>query len=94
VKRRDFMKSGAVVAAGTMISTTALSADDKKRKTVEQNKFKVIDFRCRPPLTSFGGLFKMRVGMFENRPNVLANPATFGKVPDSIQALYLEIKML
>jgi predicted TIM-barrel fold metal-dependent hydrolase len=51
-----------------------------------KNRYKVIDFRCRPPLSSFGGLFKMRIGMFENRPNTLANPATFGKVPPSIQA--------
>ena len=55
-------------------------------KTVEENKFKVIDFRCRPPLPSFGGLFQMRVAMFENRPNVLANPATYGKAPASVQA--------
>jgi len=90
MQRRDFFKTGAAVAAGVAATTIAssLEAKDtlKKRKTVEENKFKVIDFRCRPPLPSFGGLFKMRIGMFQNRPNVLANPSTFGHAPQSVQA--------
>ena len=48
--------------------------------------FDVIDFHCRPPLESFAGLFEIRIGMFESHPNVLANPATSGKVPASIRA--------
>jgi predicted TIM-barrel fold metal-dependent hydrolase len=86
--RRDFMKSSALAAAGAVaaVSTTASAAEVKEVDRIKENKFKVIDFRCRPPLKSFGGLFKMRIGMFEKRPNVLANPATFGKVPPSVQA--------
>jgi predicted TIM-barrel fold metal-dependent hydrolase len=87
--RRGFMKNSALAVAGaaTMMSGSAM-AEEKSREedTKIKKKFKVIDFRCRPPLKSFGGLFKMRIGMFQNRPNVLANPATFGKVPSSIQA--------
>ena len=88
MQRRDFMKTGGMVALGATLSTTALSASNHKeqKKSVERNRFKVIDFRCRPPLPSFGGLFKMRLAMFENRPNTLANPATFGKAPASIHA--------
>ncbi|KYJ87705.1 amidohydrolase family protein [Sulfurovum riftiae] len=86
--RRDFMKSSALAAAGAVaaVSTAASAAEEKEVDLIKENKFKVIDFRCRPPLKSFGGLFKMRIGMFEKRPNVLANPATFGKAPASVQA--------
>jgi len=80
VSRRDFFKTTALVAAGVAMTSSSLEASQKRKK------FKVIDFRCRPPLKSFGGLFKMRVAMFENRPNTLANPSTNGKVPSSIQA--------
>lgn len=85
-ERRDFMKTAALAAAGTAMMGTSLQADEQKEEKKAQKKFDVIDFRCRPPLKSFGGLFKMRVAMFENRPTVLANPATYGKVPASIQA--------
>jgi len=87
--RRDFMKSSVLAAAGAVaaVSTTASAATETKEvDRIKENRFKVIDFRCRPPLKSFGGLFKMRIAMFENRPNVLANPATSGKVPPSVQA--------
>ena len=80
VSRRDFFKTTALVAAGVAMTSSSLEASQKRKK------FKVIDFRCRPPLKSFGGLFKMRVAMFENRPNTLANPSTNGKAPASIQA--------
>jgi len=88
--RREFIKTAALAAAGVTMIGTAAEAKTKK-DLVDENKksqkgYKIIDFRCRPPLKSFGGLFKMRIGMFENRPNVLANPATFGKVPASIEA--------
>ena len=78
--RRDFLKTTAVAAMGVAMVNSTLEASQKKQK------FKVIDFRCRPPLKSFGGLFKMRVAMFQNRPNTLANPSTYGKAPASVQA--------
>jgi len=80
IDRRDFFKTTALAAVGMAVAGSTLEASAKKQK------FKVIDFRCRPPLKSFGGLFKMRIAMFQNRPNTLANPATYGKAPDSIQA--------
>ena len=91
-ERRDFIKGAALTAAGVVLLDG--SAQAKEKTTVDRvaenkknkNGFNIIDFRCRPPLKSFGGLFKMRIGMFENRPNVLANPATFGEVPASIEA--------
>lgn len=49
-------------------------------------RFDVIDFRCRPPLESFAGVFRTRIGMFENSPNILANPATGGNISASIKA--------
>ena len=78
--RREFMKTTMMAAVGVAMASSTAEATQKRKK------FKVIDFRCRPPLKSFGGLFKMRVGMFEKRPNTLANPATFGKAPASVQA--------
>ena len=45
---------------------------------------KVIDFRCRPPLKPYGGLFNLRLNLFGKRPTVLANPATHGKTPSVI----------
>jgi len=55
--------------------------------TIRHNgkEYKVIDYRCRPPLTSFYGLYKMRLGYIAQRPNVLANPATHGEVPEAIK---------
>jgi predicted TIM-barrel fold metal-dependent hydrolase len=47
-------------------------------------KFKVIDFRCRPPLKPYSGLYSLRLNFLAKRPNVLANPATHGHVPDSV----------
>jgi len=75
-----------MVAAGAAMGSASVEASQTGASRKTGKKFDVIDFRCRPPLQSFGGLFKMRVGMFENRPNTLANPATFGKAPASVQA--------
>jgi len=48
-------------------------------------EFKVIDYRCRPPLFSFAGLYKLRLTYIAQRPTVLANPATHGHVPAAVQ---------
>jgi predicted TIM-barrel fold metal-dependent hydrolase len=85
INRRDFIKGSTLALGGAvMMASNSALADEASKKI--KKKFKVIDFRCRPPLPSFGGLFQMRTKMFQNRPNVLANPATFGKAPASIQA--------
>jgi predicted TIM-barrel fold metal-dependent hydrolase len=44
----------------------------------------VIDFRCRPPLKPYGGLFNLRLNLFGKRPTILANPATHGETPSVI----------
>ena len=48
-------------------------------------EFHVIDYRCRPPLTSFFGLYKLRLTYIAQRPNVLANPATHGDLPEAVK---------
>jgi len=50
-----------------------------------RDNYKVIDFRCRPPLPSFAGLYKMRLGYIATRPNYLGNPATHGTIPEVIR---------
>jgi len=86
--RREFFKTAALAAVGTTMAAGATEAAKGGREETRPGKKPrhIIDFRCRPPIPSFGGLFKMRVAMFEHRPTVLANPATSGKVPPSIQA--------
>lgn len=91
IERRDFLKAS-MLAAGIGVASIlpgAASAEETDQKeTTSQGKkrrLKVIDFRCRPPLKSFGGLFKMRLGYIAKRPTVLANPATHGKVPQSVK---------
>jgi len=83
--RRGFFRNTLGVVAG-LVGLAALSG--KSRAVVENRKrgrkFKVIDFRCRPPLASFEGLYKMRLGYIAQRPTVLDNPATHGKVPKVI----------
>jgi predicted TIM-barrel fold metal-dependent hydrolase len=51
---------------------------------INEKKFKVIDYRCRPPLKQFGGLYKLRLGYIAQRPNTLANPATHGHIPEAV----------
>jgi len=48
-----------------------------------RGSFKVVDFRCRPPLKPYGGLFNLRLNYIAKRPTVLANPATQAQVPSS-----------
>lgn len=83
--RREFFKGALATAAGVAAmaipqSATAEVVDRKRGK-----KFRVIDFRCRPPLKSFAGLYKMRLGYIAKRPTTLANPATHGKVPEVVK---------
>ena len=49
-----------------------------------KNHNKVIDFRCRPPLKPYSGLYNLRIGVISKRPNTLANPATGNPVPPAI----------
>ena len=71
--------AGVAGLSGHARQASAEVADEKRNRT-----FRVIDFRCRPPLQSFAGLFKMRLGYIAQRPTTLGNPATHGKVPDVV----------
>jgi uncharacterized protein len=42
-------------------------------------KDKVIDFRCRPPLKPYSGLFNLRLNYMAGRPNTVVAPASWGK---------------
>jgi predicted TIM-barrel fold metal-dependent hydrolase len=85
MERRSFLKGSALAAAAGILSLMP------KKNTAEvvskklNRQFKVIDYRCRPPLKQFGGLYKMRLGYIAQRPNVLANPATHGKIPEAVK---------
>jgi uncharacterized protein len=54
------------------------------REPVVSKDRKVIDFRCRPPLKPYGGLFNVRLNLLAKRPSTLANPATHGELPPVI----------
>ncbi len=82
VRRRDLLKTGLAVAAGGAVM--ALSPGTSLAEVTAEKrgrKFKVIDFRCRPPIKAHSGLFKLRQGFIAKRPNVLNNPATMGEPP-------------
>jgi hypothetical protein len=58
--RRDLFKASAVVAgaaAGVISGVTSAIAET----TANGATYKVVDFRCRPPLKPYGGLFNLRL---------------------------------
>jgi len=85
MQRRDFFKTSALAAAAGMVAGVPAAASVPEAKRKDGKQFKVIDYRCRPPLKQFGGLYKMRLGYIAQRPNVLGNPATHGKVPEAVK---------
>jgi hypothetical protein len=78
--RRDFFTLSAAVVGGASAAAAGLSAPPAPAVAEvtgsDGTKFKVIDFRNRPPLKPYGGLFKLRLTLIAKRPNTLANPAT------------------
>ncbi len=87
--RRNFFRTALGSLAGlagmATLSGHAPQAHAKVTDKKRDRSFRVIDFRCRPPLKSFAGLFKMRLGYIAQRPTTLGNPATHGKVPDVVR---------
>ncbi|MBW1659817.1 MAG: amidohydrolase [Deltaproteobacteria bacterium] len=86
MERRNFLKASAlalVAGAVSMIPSKAKTEVVSKKRG--NKKFKVIDFRCRPPIKAHAGLFKIRMDFIAKRPNVLANPATYGEVPEVVK---------
>jgi hypothetical protein len=86
IERRSFLKNSALAAAVGIYSMIPKNASSEVvSKKHGGKKFKVIDYRCRPPLKQFGGLYKMRLGYIAQRPNVIGNPATHGKIPEAVK---------
>jgi predicted TIM-barrel fold metal-dependent hydrolase len=85
VNRRDFARIAltGTMAAGLILQGGKPAAADEEAAAPggTAGKRKVIDWRCRPPLLPYKGLFDLRLSFIANRPNTLANPATHGKVP-------------
>ncbi len=72
-------------AAGALSIIPKTASAEVVSKKHGGKKIKVIDYRCRPPLKQFGGLYKLRLGYIAQRPNVLGNPATHGKIPEAVK---------
>ena len=51
------------------------------------NDNKVIDWRCRPPLKPYKGLFELRINLMAGRPNTLAGPTSWGKAALTSKAI-------
>jgi predicted TIM-barrel fold metal-dependent hydrolase len=85
--RRDLFRASAVLAGGIASAAAGLVAQPAEaiaEVTANGAKLKVIDFRCRPPLKPYGGLFNLRLNFLAKRPTVLGNPATSSTVPASV----------
>ena len=86
MERRNFLKTSALaLVAGAVSMTPSKAKTEVVSKKRGNKKFKVIDFRCRPPIKAHAGLFKIRMDFIAKRPNVLANPATYGEVPEVVK---------
>ena len=86
LERRDFFKKAGMtaIAVGAGLAGSTQSANAAVLSKKSSKKFKIIDWRNRPPLKQFSGLYDSRVKLFVDRPNYLGNPATHGRVPDVI----------
>ena len=86
-KRRNFLKASLATGAAAVLPGAVLAGKTENAESVEVKRkdFKVIDFRCRPPLKAFWGLYQMRLGYIAKRPNYLGNPATHGTVPEAVK---------
>ena len=84
--RRDFIKTSAVLAGGLAGAAAGLAGQTTEavaEVTANGQQYKVIDFRCRPPLQPYSGLYNLRLNFLAKRPNTLANPATGSEMPPS-----------
>jgi predicted TIM-barrel fold metal-dependent hydrolase len=87
-ERRAFLKQAGLGAAAAAVAASAATTPEPAKAAVEdkktRKKYKVIDWRCRPPLKPYQGLYKLRIDM-ANRSNTVNAPASFGaKLPKSI----------
>lgn len=97
MKRRDFLRNagmaGAAVVGAAATSGSVAGEATAARKAAAATaaqasrarpKSKVIDWRCRPPLKPYRGLFSLRLNSIAKRPNTLANPATMASPAPSV----------
>jgi predicted TIM-barrel fold metal-dependent hydrolase len=91
ISRRDLLRTGTLLASAATIASAGLlemAADPTGRAEaavkVDDGNLKVIDFRCRPPLKPYSGLYNLRLTFLATRPNRLNNPATQGTPPPAV----------
>jgi len=86
-KRRDLFKTALIATTAGGLALSGLSQQASAAVTSQERSgksFKVIDWRNRPPLKPYAGLFNLRLNFIAGRPNTLANPATHGSLPEVI----------
>jgi hypothetical protein len=81
ISRRELLKTAALLASAATVASVGLpgmTAETAGRAeaavAATGGKLKVIDFRCRPPLKPYSGLYKLRQTFLAKRPNRLNNP--------------------
>ena len=91
ISRRELLRTAALFASAATIASAGLlgmAADPigRAEAAVEGpgGKLKVVDFRCRPPLKPYSGLYNLRQNILAKRPNTLNNPATEGTPPPAV----------
>jgi predicted TIM-barrel fold metal-dependent hydrolase len=88
MNRRELLKTTALLASA---ATIGIVADPLSRAgaavEAKGGKLKVIDFRCRPPLKPYSGLYNLRQTIIAKRPNRLNNPATQGMPPPAVSMI-------
>ena len=91
ISRREMLRATALLASAAAIASAGLlgmAVDPIGRAeaavTAKGGKLKVIDFRCRPPLKPYSGLYNLRQTILAKRPNTLNNPATQGTPPPAV----------
>jgi len=71
--RRKFLQTSAVLAAAGAMLPGVTGKARAAQKMERQSKQRVLDFRCRPPLPEYGGLFQIKlqylVGRMKNTTN-------------------------
>lgn len=85
--RRRFMTSLAMGGLALTSGVATFPFPGRAEVMRGDTAFKVVDWRCRPPLPQYAGLYRLRTGPIANRPTVLNNPATRNPPPDFTEML-------
>jgi predicted TIM-barrel fold metal-dependent hydrolase len=90
MQRRTFLKQAGLGAAAAVAASAATTITPDKATAADKetgNEYKVIDWRCRPPLKPYEGLYNLRIKTITARANTVAAPASFGAKPP--KSLYM-----